>query len=362
MTKKIAFIAKNPKNKFSGGRIYALTMAKAFSELGFDVDYYTNTKPIFYNDLVPSDSNSRINLIINNYFLFTPVNKKYDAIFLIPHLNTVRNNFFDRLFFYGFAMKMKSINKSKLFFIDFESPNWVNTVNDKLRSNFAYINSDRIIKKVDSVISISKTGQKYAKEYYSLKNSSLEFNVLYPPINSTEADKIKNINKTNSVVFFARFDGNHKAPEALFMVIKSLPKGFKLNIITNKKFISQEILTEMIELSTRKGIVIDILDRINDLEKYKYLAESKLLVFSSKFEGFGLPPVEAQYMNTPVICSDLPILREVNKKAIFDDFNSLSSLKNKINMCLDSPPNDLKESVVSFAKFESFVKNLKQII
>ena len=356
MTRKIAFIAKNPKNRYSGGRIYALTMAKALSEIGFDVDYYTNVKPIFYNDLIPNDSKSRINLIINKYFLFSPINKKYYAIFLIPHLNTFKNYLFDRLFFYRFSLRMKSINKSKLFFIDFESPNWVNTVNNKLRSGFTYINSDRIINNVDAVISISKTGQHYAKEYYSLKNPSLEFNFLYPPINSIVADKISNINKTNSVLFFARFDSNNKAPEILFMVIKSLPKGFKLNIITNKKFISNEILIQMNKLSLSMGIVINILDKINDLEKFKYLSESRLLIFSSQFEGFGLPPVEAQYMNTPVICSDLPILREVNKKAIFDDFKSLSVLKLKIKSCIDLPPNDLKKSVDSFAKFDNFVK------
>jgi glycosyltransferase involved in cell wall biosynthesis len=146
------------------------------------------------------------------------------------------------------------------------------------------------------------------------------------------------------------------------MVIKSLPKGFKLNIITNKKFISNEILIQMNELSLSMGIVINILDKINDLEKFKYLSESRLLIFSSQFVGFGLPPVEAQYMNTPVICSDLPILREVNKKAIFDDFESLSVLRLKIKSCIDLPPNDLKKSVDSFAKFDNFVNNLKQII
>jgi hypothetical protein len=58
----------------------------------------------------------------------------------------------------------------------------------------------------------------------------------------------------------------------------------------------------------------------------------------------------------------LPILREVNKKAIFDDFESLSVLRLKIKSCIDLPPNDLKKSVDSFAKFDNFVNNLKQII
>jgi alpha-1,3-rhamnosyl/mannosyltransferase len=36
-----------------------------------------------------------------------------------------------------------------------------------------------------------------------------------------------------------------------------------------------------------------------------------LVVFPSLYEGFGLPAVEAQHAGTPLVCSDLPVLREV---------------------------------------------------
>ena len=83
----------------------------------------------------------------------------------------------------------------------------------------------------------------------------------------------------------------------------------------NKKFISQQILTKMTKLSSRMVIIVNILDKIEDSEKFKYLAEVKLLIFSLKFEGFGLPPVEAQFMNTPVICSDLPVFKRSRFKS-----------------------------------------------
>ena len=43
--------------------------------------------------------------------------------------------------------------------------------------------------------------------------------------------------------------------------------------------------------------------------------EASLVVFPSLYEGFGLPAVEALWARTPLICSDLPVLREVTDGA-----------------------------------------------
>ncbi len=40
-------------------------------------------------------------------------------------------------------------------------------------------------------------------------------------------------------------------------------------------------------------------------------AAATLVVFPTRYEGFGLPAVEAQLAGAPLVCSDLPVLREV---------------------------------------------------
>jgi glycosyltransferase involved in cell wall biosynthesis len=48
-----------------------------------------------------------------------------------------------------------------------------------------------------------------------------------------------------------------------------------------------------------------------DDELRRVVAGARLLAFPSRYEGFGLPPLEAMAAGVPVVASDLPAVREV---------------------------------------------------
>lgn len=50
--------------------------------------------------------------------------------------------------------------------------------------------------------------------------------------------------------------------------------------------------------------------RVTDAELAALYSSAELLLFPSSFEGFGLPPLEALSYQTPVVASDIPVLRE----------------------------------------------------
>jgi alpha-1,3-rhamnosyl/mannosyltransferase len=51
--------------------------------------------------------------------------------------------------------------------------------------------------------------------------------------------------------------------------------------------------------------------RVTDDERDALVADAVALVFPSAYEGFGAPLVEAMALGTPVVCSDVPAVREV---------------------------------------------------
>ena len=63
-----------------------------------------------------------------------------------------------------------------------------------------------------------------------------------------------------------------------------------------------------------------------------------MLVLPSRAEGFGLPVIEAMACGVPVICSDLPVLREIaDGVAVFCDPNDSAAFANAITAMLDAP-------------------------
>jgi glycosyltransferase involved in cell wall biosynthesis len=49
----------------------------------------------------------------------------------------------------------------------------------------------------------------------------------------------------------------------------------------------------------------------SDWEIRNLYQHARVFVFPSLIEGFGIPPLEALWHGVPVVCSDIPVVREV---------------------------------------------------
>lgn len=68
-----------------------------------------------------------------------------------------------------------------------------------------------------------------------------------------------------------------------------------------------------------------------DEEIKNLYANAKAFVFPSFLEGFGIPPLEAMAMGVPVVCADIPVLREVNAEAaLYADPRSPAAIGDRI--------------------------------
>jgi len=87
------------------------------------------------------------------------------------------------------------------------------------------------------------------------------------------------------------------------------------------------------------------------------------MLFLSYFEGFGYPPVEAQYCNVPCIVYDLPVLREVsNDGLIYVKPGDTRQLQNEIKKVIISKKKyKLKDNIRDAASFYSFTERINNL-
>lgn len=101
----------------------------------------------------------------------------------------------------------------------------------------------------------------------------------------------------------------------------------------------------------RKNPQIKFLGRVSDEELVDYYNNAKAFVYPSIYEGFGIPPLEAQSCGCPVIVSDIPPLHEVvGNSGLYCNPYSIKDIEDKMIEVIDSA--DLKKhGLINVARF-----------
>lgn len=162
---------------------------------------------------------------------------------------------------------------------------------------------------------------KYSKQIFTISRfSRLEikrmFNIDVPIVYPRSSFVINHNKKTydSSDNFFITVGSNNPRKNTNFL-FKSF---FKLNL--NLLIVGQS------SDNFKKSRNIEFL-YLNDKDLKIKLSSAIALLSASSYEGFNLPPLEAQSLGTPLVISDIPVHREVYKdSAIYFKLNSPSSL------------------------------------
>ncbi|MBT4922844.1 MAG: glycosyltransferase [Rickettsiales bacterium] len=327
--KSIAIFAHNSKDAYSGGRYHAFIIALALVRAGFRVTLVTNNVPVFYDDFSNYKETESLKIHLVKSFKQKYLSQCFDIVFLVPGMDGYHNSNI-----YKLALRQKKQFGSKLFLLNFESPNWFNQYASQNRRESLWAGWKFVAKHSDMILSMTEEAVKYAKEYYDVDD--VRHSYCYPSINNQAIQSLPDYPKEKNIIcFYRRSHGSHKGGGVIKDLFVEEMRGYTVKLLCGLDLPDGRDYIKLLECANMFGIRIEVISRVSDIEKFTEYKKAKLLIFPSQFEGFGYPPVEALACNTECACYDLPVLRETcGKKLIYAKHSDINDLKDKIRKFL----------------------------
>lgn len=353
---KIAIMSTMPPETYSGGRYCAWVMGECLAEKGNDVYFITNNRPIFYDDFKEYPNHYKIHLCLTNDFDVNINEEKLDYVVLIP--NQDKDDYF-YVMCRNFAIKMGA----KLVLENFESANWFNKYSPVPRDESMWKFWREACKDGCLVLSFAKEAMKYAQEFYVDNPQYTRFDYWAPAINSRVADRI-DVEKEKRIISFVRFQDSHKGGGDIFDLFGDYLQGYTMVFVVGNGKIDRFYENKLEFLADKYGFFYEIKVKLSDEEKFREIKRAQVMLFPSYFEGYGYPPVEAQYCNTICIAYDLPILREISGDGlIYCDRGNVGALRDALKKTIEQYKyRDLRSNIMEYGDFSIRAERINQVL
>lgn len=185
-----------------------------------------------------------------------------------------------------------------------------------------------IINTSKSIITVSKFSAKEIKDSLNLKK--IKIDIVNPFIKEDFFSDLQNLRKNKIVLTVSSFSP-HKNLERLIKAFSLLDDNSLTLLIIGEEHKNFSSTSTHLTPDSR----IKFLGRVSDLDLKRYYEKATCFIFPSLYEGFGLPPLEAQASNCPCIVSDAASLPEVFQNSVlYCDPYSINDIKDKINEML----------------------------
>lgn len=232
------------------------------------------------------------------------------------------------------------------YFLKYNYKPFVLTVHDMIHEKYIKddletINNKKcLIEKADKIIAISENTKRDILDLYDINPNKIE--VIYW---ANSLKEIRKISTPKKYLLYVGSRGGYKNFENFLKAVSSiLNKDLALHLICTggNQFNDEEV--KIIKES-------NIEERIHQLnvtdDELAYVYQNAIaFIYPSKYEGFGIPILEAFYCKCPVILSNTSCFPEIAKDAaVYFDPENIEDMKNKITSVIYN--NELRKELIN---------------
>lgn len=232
------------------------------------------------------------------------------------------------------------------------------------------------LERADRVVGVSEFTKEEIIKYYKINPEKVAcvFNAVsedFLASDISEANlqsvKIKYNLPEKFILYVGTLQPRKNIPQLLeaFARIKNDVPDTKLVVAGNRKAHNYDRqIDEVLEKNLLSGDVI-FPGFISEEDKAAVFHLAHVFVFPSYYEGFGIPVLEAMSQKVPIICSNIPSLKEVAKRgAIFFEIGNIADFSKKLyNICVNQ---DLRDGLILTGRDQagsySWQKNAVQML
>lgn len=241
-----------------------------------------------------------------------------------------------------------------------------------LNTRFLVKQTKLAAERATKVITISTNSKKEIADHYKVKSEDIS--IVYPIIDKhsfypRSASEIKTVRAKYGVFGkYILFVGNIEPRKNLATLLRAYAmldakqlQDYSLLLVGAKGWKDGEI-HELITALQSKGLkVVQPNGYVTDEDMPSLVSGASIFTYVSRYEGFGIPPVEAMFCGTPVISSDNSSLPEaVGSGALLVEANDTKQISEAIERLLDDQKLQKKLVEAGFKHIEQEMFNPEQ--